>query len=348
MKIGIIGGGISGVYSAHLLSKNHDVTIFEDQHWGGDIQHETVKDKCYPVSTQFAMPNDDLLIGELKNVNAKLRVMKYPPIYSLMMVFMLVGLTSINFFNSVGLSKYMYAITTVLILLFTIIYAIKSVCYLTLTFGAEKKCKWYSLFEQASADFLLDSIKFVENCGFSRLVNFYRSNPKVNFMYSKVQRVEYEKSKIMVRANNNDFFFDKIIVACPYNSYSSFMDLDSRESKILSNVTYFDFYSTLVNFGNNKKPKNIDGMLGFFQQDSDTYIIASHKPLGIKQPTLFIKQHKWRMPSATDNTEKKLINLLPNRNTYFIGKEIAGSGINYCMEYAKKITQIINCEGNLL
>ena len=34
MKIGIIGGGISGLYISSLIKNNHDVTIFENNNWG--------------------------------------------------------------------------------------------------------------------------------------------------------------------------------------------------------------------------------------------------------------------------------------------------------------------------
>ena len=37
MKIAIIGSGISGLYAAWQLSKQHQVTVFEKNHYFGDI-----------------------------------------------------------------------------------------------------------------------------------------------------------------------------------------------------------------------------------------------------------------------------------------------------------------------
>jgi protoporphyrinogen oxidase len=61
MRIGIIGGGISGLYMASLLKRDHEVFIIEKKNWGGDIQYCYIEDKCYPVSTVFVMPTDRLL-----------------------------------------------------------------------------------------------------------------------------------------------------------------------------------------------------------------------------------------------------------------------------------------------
>jgi len=77
MKIGIIGGGISGLYISSLLKNNYDVTIFESNDWGGDIKHYYIDDKCYPISTLFAMPGDKLLKKELKKLILKLSQFRY-------------------------------------------------------------------------------------------------------------------------------------------------------------------------------------------------------------------------------------------------------------------------------
>ena len=62
------------------------------------------------------------------------------------------------------------------------------------------------------------------------------------------------------------------------------MRLDPYEKEILSNLNYFDF----------------NGMLRFFQLDDDMYLLASHEPLNITQPTLFKQHYKWLMPVTTD------------------------------------------------
>lgn len=37
MKLAIIGGGISGLATAHLLSGEHEVTVFEANDYPGDL-----------------------------------------------------------------------------------------------------------------------------------------------------------------------------------------------------------------------------------------------------------------------------------------------------------------------
>jgi hypothetical protein len=254
-----------------------------------------------------------------------------------------ISVTGINFLNSSGNLKYAYATIILLIIFFAVLYFYNSICFYKLSFGETDVCSLTRYSDLFNKSFIFDSIKFVENCGFSKLVDFYRSNPKITYVSSNVIKVCYENvyPHIQVYTNSSDYLFDKIIIACPYDSYSKIMNLDQDENIILSNLRYFDFYSTLVKFANkNQNPNNIDGVIGAHQQD-DAYLCASHKPLDIKYQTVFKKQYKWKMPIYTDVDQKQLINLLPNRKTYFIGKEVTINGVNYCMEYAKKIAQLI-------
>ena len=74
MKIAIIGSGISGLTSAHLLSRQHQVSVFEAADWIGGHTH-TVKvaegGREYAVDTGFIVfndwtyPNFIRLLGEL-------------------------------------------------------------------------------------------------------------------------------------------------------------------------------------------------------------------------------------------------------------------------------------------
>ncbi|MCH9844798.1 MAG: FAD-dependent oxidoreductase [Alphaproteobacteria bacterium] len=61
MKIAIIGAGISGVGAAYLLSKNHDVTVFEKNDYIGGHSRTidaVINDKKVPVDTGFIVFND--------------------------------------------------------------------------------------------------------------------------------------------------------------------------------------------------------------------------------------------------------------------------------------------------
>ena len=44
------------------------------------------------------------------------------------------------------------------------------------------------------------------------------------------------------------------------------------------------------------------------------------------------------MPIVNNNNNKDEINI-SDKNVFFIGKELAGNGVNLCMKYAKKISK---------
>jgi len=61
MKIAIVGSGISGVYAAHYLSKQHQVTIFEANPYPGghtDTHNIVLEEQNYPVDTGFIVFNE--------------------------------------------------------------------------------------------------------------------------------------------------------------------------------------------------------------------------------------------------------------------------------------------------
>lgn len=60
-KIAIIGSGISGLTCGHLLSQNHEITLFEaNDYLGGHTNTEDIEiaGKSYPVNTGFIVFND--------------------------------------------------------------------------------------------------------------------------------------------------------------------------------------------------------------------------------------------------------------------------------------------------
>ncbi len=60
-KIAVIGGGISGLTAAYLLSQKHEVSVFESGHYLGGHTHTQeveVGGNIYPVNTGFIVFND--------------------------------------------------------------------------------------------------------------------------------------------------------------------------------------------------------------------------------------------------------------------------------------------------
>ncbi len=73
MKIGIIGGGISGLLTAHLLGKHHSVTVFEANNYvGGHTNTVTVDegDRQLAIDTGFIVFNDRTYPNFIKLLHA--------------------------------------------------------------------------------------------------------------------------------------------------------------------------------------------------------------------------------------------------------------------------------------
>lgn len=80
MKIAIIGSGISGLTTAYLLNRKHDITVFEAEDYIGGHTHTIEVDlqgKNYPVDTGFIVCNDRTYPNFLKLLD-QLDVQKSP------------------------------------------------------------------------------------------------------------------------------------------------------------------------------------------------------------------------------------------------------------------------------
>ena len=73
MKIAIIGSGISGLTSAYLLHKKHDITLFESNNYiGGHTNTITVNDENnnqLNIDTGFIVYNNDTYPNFVKILN---------------------------------------------------------------------------------------------------------------------------------------------------------------------------------------------------------------------------------------------------------------------------------------
>lgn len=234
-------------------------------------------------------------------------------------------------------------ITTLII---TSIYLYNYACYITLAFGANKECLDITEYlNYQNIYFLFNRLKIPNNCGFVRLVHILLNNKNIKYINEQIELVKRDNMPVIV-SKSNTYFFDKVIVACDYNNYSSFLQLTKQEKKYLSDVESFKFYTTIVKFKKDKANiiESLPNVLGHYKynKDEEVYLFGSHEPLNIDD-TIYItkKEYVWNMPIVKNNKNKTLLNLEPNRNVYFIGKEIAGSGVNHCLKYSKFIAELI-------
>lgn len=82
-KIAVVGGGIAGIASAWLLSKKHEVTLFEANDYVGghtNTVEVTLDGKTAPVDTGFLVCND-LTYPNLLALFAELGVKLHPTQY---------------------------------------------------------------------------------------------------------------------------------------------------------------------------------------------------------------------------------------------------------------------------
>ena len=80
MRIAIIGAGISGLVSAYLLCRDHDIVVYEANDYAGGHTHTIdvdVNERRYPVDTGFIVFNEKTYPNFVKLL-ARLRVDTQP------------------------------------------------------------------------------------------------------------------------------------------------------------------------------------------------------------------------------------------------------------------------------
>ena len=337
MNICIIGGGISGLYAGHLLEKKgHNVTIFEPNKWGGEIQTVDIEGNCYPISTLFVMNNDRLLKQELKNNN----INSYP-VLDVNMSPIIITMGSSLLLGGV-VSYYKGSIFPLIIILIIILIYINNIyCITGLSFGAYDKCPTIAI-EYIDINLLKSvynntHITIPEKCGFKRFIHMLTTNKNINYVNKKVTRIDRAR-KLIYTDNKVTNTFDKIIIACGYNHYKDIIELTKKEAILLSDIEYFTFYTTIAKYKNDtiKNDTIKNDVINKVKLDDKVYIYASHVPLKKNVNSIFQKTFKWIMPNV--KIDKSHINGKYN-DVFFIGMEIKGNGVNTCMELALGISK---------
>ena len=370
MKIGIVGGGISGLYCANLLEgRGHDVTIFENNKWGGDIQTTIIDGKCYPISTLFVDGTHYLVKKHLKqhglddyDTDPHKYIKDASNITHLFIAY--IGLMLVGLYGAYKKSKVcMGLIVCLVIILLIILMPYKNIVQLYfyekysyprgLAFGA------FSNLEQHKKSYMQSSISptlhgvwtFIsdnhydmpKNCGFYQLVQKFMQNKNINYIHQNIKKIErYPNAKIHTSdgssLTNCTYTFDKIIIACGYKCYKNILPLTVIENKYLSNAQTFKFYSTIIKLNKKSdlhKIRTENDILGYFFLRKNIVLVATHQPIMCASYVVY-KSYEWDMPFSSNHLKKQSLNK-KEENILFIGKELVLNGVDPCMQYAKHV-----------
>ena len=295
MKVGIVGGGISGLYISKLLEeKNHDVSIFESNKWGGEIETITIDNICYPVSALVCMYNNKLLKDELKKNNIKLVSIEDSSVLNIRPYMLItIILAIIAYYKK---PDYLFFIIIVMLLIIIILIG-SSICNINLLFGTYDKCNMESfkrgfLSISKLIHYIFPDItsKMAEKCGFKRYIDILLQNKNINYINDKVVKINRDEN--ILSTQTQDYKFDKIIVACGYSYYKDIISLSHTEQKLLSDINHHIFYSTIVKYKddvNYIQLSSKNDILGYIKLDKCVYLYASNKPLSKNSNAIFQK-----------------------------------------------------------
>lgn len=373
MKIGIVGGGISGLYCANLLEeRGHDVTIFENNKWGGDIQTTIIDGKCYPISTLVVHDDHSLLKEQMKkygldDYNADYVRYHKSELSMQNLIITYIGLILVGLYGTHKKSKVCMGLLVFLIIIILMVlmpganvvntyYHKKYVYPVALSYGAVQNYKYYKDVYAPTFDLMkninmrhiwafLTKSYFViaKNCGFYRLVQKLMQNKNINYIHGNIEKIErHPNAKIHTsdasHLINRIYDFDKIIIACGYKCYKNTLPMSNIENKYLSNAQTFKFYSTIIKINSTNDLEKIcskNDILGYYFLGKNVLMLTSHKPI-ICNKYIKCKSYEWDMPLSLNDSKKQSLNK-KGKNVLFIGKEITFNGVDYCIRYAKHV-----------
>jgi hypothetical protein len=377
MEIAIIGGGISGLYCANRLEAlGNKVTIFENNRWGGDIQSEIINGNCYPISTLFVQPNDNVLIKHFNDTQTELKThyvymknyMDMNYIIGISVILLVVGWCQTNKKQYFGLLIILILIIMTLLLYpidhikdanFLQKYALNRIQFPILRgFGTVKSLQQFNDLDLNFRDIsitvtsiyksIINGFRIPTKCGFEQLCKKLTGNVNIVYKLTNITEIYRMRNKISIVYDDGGYkqkFFNKLIVTCPYDSYKNILPLSNFEKTHLSDNIVYDFYTTIIQLHkNNKSFKTNDSILGYVRLDDNTYLCGSHSPLN-KQTMdndnhiIFYKHYKWKMGYLFSRQVRNIIETRINghNNIYYIGKATGQMGVQQCINYVDTI-----------
>jgi hypothetical protein len=364
MKIAIIGGGISGLYAAQILTElGHKITIYEKDKFGGCIEYIYYKNKYYPLSALYIIGDNKYMINFIKN--NKLETLKceyYLKNYHIIkrrlnMYFILTMFISYLFKKNI-----IYHIIILLILLYPtetkikeanifqknlLIELIYPVC---LAWGGhsnidkfiESKTSEYNylnIFSLILTVYTHKILKSLGNKSYYHFIEHFMKNKKIDYQIKNISSIIRLGNKIKISYNNQFKIFDKVILAC--NPLNIPIQLSSFESKYINKIDRgFDFYSTFIHIKD--ESLNIsNNITGYIKLDDNIYLCSSNVPItkdDFDNKIIYIQCNKYLMGIKYD---EQTLNIIENKingknNIHLIGRHMTIDGISTCLDYVEK------------
>lgn len=366
MKIAIIGGGISGLYAAKILTElGHNITVYEKDKFGGCIEYIYYRNSYYPLSALYIIGDNQYMINFIKKNKLKILYCEYYlkdyhiirrrlDIYFILTIFISHLFKKIIVNHIIILLILLYPSETKIKeaniiqknLLIELIYP---VC---LAWGGQgciekfietrtKNYNYLTIFALILTVYKYKILKILGNKSYYHFIEHFMKNKKINYQIKNISSIEHldDKNKIKISYDNQFKIFDKVIVAC--NPLNVPIKLSSFELKYINNIDKgFDFYSTFIHI--KEESLNVSkNITGYIKLDDNIYLCSSNIPItknNFDNKIIYIQCNKYIMGIKYDEKTLDIIeNKINGKNgIHFIGRYMTDDGISACLNYVEK------------
>lgn len=361
MKIAIIGGGISGLYAAKILTDlRHNITVYEKDKFGGCIEYIRYKNNYYPLTALYIIGDNEYMINFIKK--NKLEILQCD--YYLKDYHIIKRRLNIYFIFTIFISHlFRKTIINHIIILLILLYPsdtkikeaniiqknllIELIYPVSLAWGGN--CNIDKFIDSKTKDYDYLSIlciiltiythkilKILGNKSYYHFIEHFMKNKKIDYQIKNISSIIRFDDKIKISYNNQFKIFDKVIVAC--NPINVPIKLSSFESKYINKIDRgFDFYSTFIHIKDESLNVS-NNITGYIKLDDNIYLCSSNIPItkdDFNNKIIYIQCNKYIMGVKYDEETLDTIETKINgkNNIHFIGRYMTIDGISTCLDY---------------
>lgn len=364
MEIAIVGGGISGLYAAKILTDlGHNITVYENKKFGGCIDYINYKKKYYPLSALYIIGDNQYMINFIKK--NKLKILECE--YYLKNYYIIKRRLNIYFILTIFISHlFKKTIINHIILLLILLYPsntkikdtniiqkslLTELIYpIGLSWGGydtidnfiETKTKNYdylTIFVLILTVYTHKILKILGNKSYYHFIEHFMNNKEIDYRITNIDSIVRLKNKVKISYDNKFKIFDKVIIAC--NPINVPIKLSSYEFNYINKINKgFDFYSTFVHI--TEESLNIsNNITGYLKLDNYIYLCSSNVPItkdDFDNKLIYIQCNKYIMGVKYD---EKTLNIIESKingknSIHFIGRHMTNDGISACLDYVEK------------